>query len=69
MKKWLQPSFMLYKSKDTPYSVAKKFNCAVEEDIFRENPGVSEKEFQSGLHNTHNGQRKRAPNQNRDRGG
>ncbi len=32
---------------DTPYSISKKFNCSVE-DIYRENPGVSDKNFKSG---------------------
>ena len=34
-------------SGDTPYSVAKKFNCAVE-DIYRENPGVNDRNFKAG---------------------
>lgn len=32
---------------DTPYSIAKKYNCAVE-DIYRENPGVSDRNFKTG---------------------
>lgn len=46
-EKMASAELYVIQSKDTPYSVAKKFNCAVE-DIFRENPGVSEKNFKAG---------------------
>lgn len=34
-------------SGDTPFGVAKKFNCAVE-DIYRDNPGVNDRNFKTG---------------------